>query len=155
MQPRGDGLETLQFSGSALSRRHIVKTLNLGNTLSRRLILAAAGLALCPYGAFAVGTAGDAQMLARDLLSGTVGGQRSVAAADPAKPTDDSHENRLDPQEQARDLILGIHPAGAASQTAGAGLQGDQKDAASLRVFSRAESGGQELAEEMILGKGG
>jgi hypothetical protein len=60
--------------------RFILKTFISSNTLGRRLMLASAGLLLCANGAFAAEVAGDAQMQARDLLSGTVGGRPKFTA---------------------------------------------------------------------------
>src|SRR6266436_9373346 len=49
----------------------------------------------------------DAQMQARDLLSGTVGGRAKTVDESPANPADGHQASSLDPQEQARQLILG------------------------------------------------
>ena len=104
-------------------------------------MLASAGLLLCANGALAAEVIGDAQMQARDLLSGTVGGRSTFADVSSAIPTDDRHVLNLDPQEQARDLILGKHFAATADQAA-------------VQRTDRADIDGQELAQRMLLGKG-
>ena len=124
------------------------------NTLGRRLMLASAGLLLCANGALAAEVVGDAQMQARDLLSGTVGGRPKIADVSSAVPTDDRHVLNLDPQEQARDLILGKNFAGTAHQAASLDSKTGATPAASVQRIRRADIGGQELAERMLLGKG-
>jgi hypothetical protein len=134
--------------------RFIMKTFISTNTLGRRLMLASAGLLLCANGAFAAEVAGDAQMQAGDLLSGTVGGRPKFADASSAIPTDDPQVPYLDPQEQARYLILGKKFAGTDPQAASFDSQTDAMPAASLQSIRRVDIGGQELAQRMILGKG-
>ena len=121
-----------------------------GNTLGRRLMLASAGLLLCANGALAAEVVGDVQMQARDLLSGTVGGQPKIADVSCAIPTDVLN---LDPQEEARDLILGKNVAGTAHQAASLDSKTDAMPAASVRRIRSADIGGQELAQRMLLGK--
>jgi hypothetical protein len=60
----------------------------------------------------------------------------------------------LDPQEQARDLILGNHFAAAADQAASLDSKSDAVRAASVQRTRRADIGGQEMAQAMLLGKG-
>jgi hypothetical protein len=117
-------------------------------------MLASAGLLLCANGALAAGVVGDAQMQARDLLSGTVGGRARIADVSSASPTDDRHVLNLDPQEQARDLILGKNSDGTAHQAASLGSKTDAMPTASVQRIRRADIGGQELADRMLLGKG-
>jgi hypothetical protein len=130
--------------------RFILKSFIPGNTLGRRLMLASAGLLLCANGGLAAEIVGDAQMQARDLLSGTVGGQPKIADVPRAIPTDVLN---LDPQEQARDLILGRNVAGAAHQAASLDSKTDSMPAASMQRIRSADIGGQELAQRMLLGK--
>src|SRR5882757_1093867 len=80
-----------------------VKTLKLG------LVLVSAAFLLHGNGVLAAEAAGDAQLQARDLLSGTVGGRARVVDASPAVGADGvgTPGLGLDPQEQARQLILG------------------------------------------------
>jgi len=120
------------------------------NTLGRRLMLASAGLLLCANGALAAEVVGDVQMQARDLLSGTVGGQPKIADVSCAIPTDVLN---LDPQEEARDLILGKNVAGTAHQAASLDSKTDAMPAPSVRRIRSADIGGQELAQRMLLGK--
>ena len=134
--------------------RFILKSFIPSNTLGRRLMLASAGLLLCANGALAAEVVGDAQMQARDLLSGTVGGRPKIADVSSAIPTDDRHVLNLDPQEQARDLILGKHFAATADQAANLDSKTDATIVASVQRTDRADIDGQELAQRMLLGKG-
>src|ERR1700722_14092543 len=77
-----------------------VKTLKYG------LVLISAAF-LLGNGVLAAGAVGDAQSQARDLLSGTVDGRVRVVDASPASGADGVRAPGLDPQEQARQLILG------------------------------------------------
>jgi hypothetical protein len=151
---RFDLSRTLSAAFTAHNWRFILKTFISSNTLGRRLMLASGGLLLCANGAFAAEIAGDVQMQARDLLSGTVGGRPQFADRSSAIPTDDRQVPYLDPQEQARDLILGRHFAGAAPQAPSHDSQTDAMPAASVQSVRRVNIGGQELAQRMILGKG-
>jgi hypothetical protein len=135
-------------------RRFILKSFIPSNTLGRRLMLASAGLLLCANGALAAEVVGDAQMQARDLLSGTVGGRAKTADVSSAIPTDVRHVRNLDPQEQARDLILGKNFSGTAHQAASPDSRTDAMPAATVQRIRRADIGGQELAQRMLLGNG-
>ena len=116
-------------------------------------MLASAGLLLCANGALAAEVVGDAQMQARDLLSGTVGGLPKIVDVSSAIPTDDRDVLNLDPQEQARDLILGKNFAGTAPQAASLDSESDAMPGATVQPIRRADIGGQELAQRMLLGK--
>ena len=124
------------------------------NKVGRRLMLASAGLLICANGALAAEVIGDAQVQARDLLSGTVAGQPKFADVSSAIPTDDQHAQYLEPQEQARDLLFRNHFAAAADQAARLDPKTDVTPAASVQHTRRANMGGQELAQGMLLGKG-
>ena len=124
------------------------------NKVVRRLTLASAVLWICVNGALAAEVVGDAQMQARALLSGPVGGRPTIADVSSAIPTDDRHVLNLDPQEQARDLILGENFAGTAHQAASLDSKTDAMPAASAQRIRRADIGSQELAQRMLLGKG-
>ena len=116
-------------------------------------MLASAGLLLCANGALAAEVVGDARMQARDLLSVTVCGRPTLADVSSAIPTDNRHVPNLDPQEQARDLILGKHFAGTAHQAASLDSETDAMPAPSVQPIRRADIGSQELAQRMLLGK--
>src|SRR5258708_26581356 len=133
--------------------RFILKSFIPSNTLGRRLMLASAGFLLCANGALAAEVVGDAQMPARDFLSGTVGGRPKIADVSSAVPTDDRHVLNLDPQEQARDLILGKNFAGTAHQAASLDSKTDAMPAASVQRIRSADIGGQEFAHRNLLGK--
>jgi hypothetical protein len=134
--------------------RFIVKSFILSNTFGRRLMLASAGLLLCANGALAAEVAGDAHMQASDLMSGTVGGRPKFADVSPAASTDDRHVPTLDPQEQARELILGKNYAGTSHQAASLDSMTDAIPVASVQPIRRADVDGQELAQRMLLGNG-
>jgi hypothetical protein len=134
--------------------RFILKSFIPSNTLGLRLMLASAGLLLCANGALAAEVVGDAQMQARDLLSGTVGGLPKMADVASAIPTDDRHVLNRDPQEQARDLIVGKHFAGTAHQAASLYSNADAMSVASVHRIRRADIDGQELAQRLLLGTG-
>jgi hypothetical protein len=130
-----------------------LKTFNSSNTLGRRLMLASAGLLLCANGAFAAEIAGDAQIHARDLLSGTVGGRPKFADASSAVPTDDP-QMYVVPQEQARQLILGKNPAGAAHHAARLDSKTGAMAAASMQSVRRVDIDGQKMAQDIVLRNG-
>src|SRR6202051_2204908 len=127
--------------------RFILKSCIPSNTLGRRLMLASAGVLLCAHGALAAGVVGDAQMQARDLLSGTVGGRAKIADVSSASPTDDRHVLNLDPQEQARDLILGKNFDGTAHQAASLDSTTVAMPTASVQRIGRVDIGGRGLAD--------
>jgi hypothetical protein len=135
--------------------RFILKTFIPRNALGRRLMLMSAGMLLYANGALSAEFVGDAQTQARDLLSGTVGGPARIDDVSSAIPTDDRHVPNLDPQEQARDLILGISNfVGTARQAISLDSKTEAAPADSARGIHRADADGQELAQRMILGKG-
>jgi organic hydroperoxide reductase OsmC/OhrA len=74
--------------------------------LSRRLLLISAAVLINANTVLAGDRVGDAQMQARDLLSGTVGG---TGAIDKTLAMSASHHQKsyADPQKQARQIILG------------------------------------------------
>jgi hypothetical protein len=98
---------------------------------------------------------GDAQMQARDLLSGTVGGRAKTVDASPAIPADGHRTPSLDPQEQARQLILGKPDSGGNKGRAVA-LEPtvNATPAASTQGNHRTYPDPQESARRMILGHG-
>jgi hypothetical protein len=131
-----------------------LKSFISSNTLGRRLMLASAGLLLCANGAFAAEVAGDAQMQARDLLSGTVGGEPKFAAVSSASPTDVRHAPYLDPQEQARDLILGKNFADTVHRAATLDSTTASMPSAAVQRFRSVDVDGQEMAQRMLRGIG-
>jgi hypothetical protein len=75
--------------------------------LNRRLILLSAAILFNANTVLAANRVGDAQMQARDLLSGTVGGRTKTVDKSFAISADHRQESYPDPQDQARRLILG------------------------------------------------
>jgi len=125
-----------------------VKTLKYG------LVLISAAF-LLGNGVLAAEAAGDAQSQARDLLSGTVGGRARVVDASPAVGPDGVREPGLDPQEQARQLILGKPNSDRIKEPAAAlGTQTNATSAVSAGGGHRTYADPQELARRMILGSG-
>ncbi len=114
-------------------------------TLARRLALLSAGLLLQSHTLFAAEIAADAQMQARDLLTGTVDGRPRIVDRSPAISSGEAQVFVADPQEQARRLILG--------QTSVDGIPDKRAASAeSHRVHGFGDP--QESARRMILGAG-
>ena len=120
---------------------------NPAKTLGFGLALISAVLPLQANNVLAAEFVGDAQMQARDLLSGTVGGRARTVDQSPVIPDDRHQTSSLDPQEQARQLLLG-KPAVAL----------EPKLKATPTVSARGDhstySDPQESARRMILGSG-
>jgi hypothetical protein len=118
-----------------------------------RLVLISAAILLHANNGLAAELVGDAQMQARDLLSGTVNGQAKTFDASPAIPADGHRTSNLDPQEQARQLILGKPNIGG---VAGRKVAIDSKTkgtpAVSARSKRREYFDPQKSAQRMILG---
>jgi hypothetical protein len=140
-------IHVLAFSVHYHHWRIIMTSMNFAKTLRRSLILVSAALVFQTGAASAADGVGDAQTQARELLGGkapsrpVVSTLRSEAAA--SLPG-------VEPQEQARRLILGI--------------QSFDKARAAVRMAStsevehgdrRAPINAQALAQRMILGHGG
>jgi len=125
------------------------------NTLRYGLVLVSAAFLLHGNGVLAAEAAGDAQSQARDLLSGTVGGRARVVDASPAVGADGVREPGLDPQEQARQLILGKPNSDRIKEPVAAlGTQTKAASAGSTQGGHRTHADPQELARRMILGSG-
>ena len=100
----------------------------------------------------AADSAGDAQVQARDLLSGTVGGRAKTIDESPANPADGHQTSGLDPQEQARQLILGkLH---VDNRAAALEPKVNTTRAVSARDDHDTYADPQESARRMILGHG-
>jgi hypothetical protein len=91
-------------------------------------------------------------MQARDLLSGTVG--RQPKFADVSSASSDDRVLYLDPQEQARELILGKHFASTAYPATSLDSTTHAMPKVSGPPIRRADIDGQEMAQRMLLGKG-
>ena len=72
-----------------------------------RLILSFAAILLHPNSVLASEYVGDGQMQAQDLLSGTVGGHAKSIDKSLQESADGDPTSNADPQDQARQLILG------------------------------------------------
>jgi hypothetical protein len=113
-------------------------------------VLASAGILLHAHSALAADALGDAQMQARDLLSRTIGGRSKTVQVAAAISADDAHAFNVEPQEQARQLIVG-KPSG--DRVAGR-VTGSDLEMTSVRGVRRAEADPQDTARRMLLGVG-
>jgi hypothetical protein len=117
-------------------------------TLARRLALLSAGLLLQSHTLLAAEIAADAQMQARDLLTGTVDGRPRIADRSPAIANGWAQASVVDPQEQARRLILGRPSLGGVYETAGSAESqrghgyGDPQDSARRMILGAGASSG-------------
>jgi hypothetical protein len=114
-------------------------------TLSRRLILISAAILINANTVLAADRIGDAQIQARDLLSGTVGGRSKIIDKSLAISAD--QKSYPDPQEQARQLVLG--------KPSFDGPVSRELAALSARRDARVHTDPLELARRMILGREG
>jgi hypothetical protein len=122
-------------------------------TIAQRLALLSAGLLVQSNTLFAAEIAPDAQMQARDLLTGTVEGRPRIVDQSPAISSDGPHGSVVDAQEQARRLILGQPSVGGiADKTAASASTTKKTSAESQRDHVYGDP--QELARRMILGVG-
>jgi hypothetical protein len=121
-------------------------------TSIRPLALLSAALLLQAGGALAAARAGDAQTQARELVSPTTAG-RTVAAQSNALPDGGTSLAALDPQEQARRVLLGTQRAGGEAEVA---VPRYAKSTSPVGVVGRSDrrvhSDAQEMARHMILG---
>jgi hypothetical protein len=120
-----------------------------------RLVLITVAILLYANSLLAAEWVGDAQMQARDLLSGTVGGRAKTFAASPVIPAYGHRTLTLDPQEQARELLSGKpNFGGVTGPTVASGSKTKPTPAVSARGQRRVSSDAQQSAQRMILGKG-
>jgi hypothetical protein len=115
-----------------------MKSLIPARTLGHGLMLISAAFLLHATNGLAAEFVGDAQMQAGDLLSGTSGGRPKIIESRTI-PEDSNATSRLDPQEQARQFILGKPKLGVVT---------------GRTIDHRADEDAQELARRMILGHG-
>jgi hypothetical protein len=120
----------------------------------RRLLLISAATLVTANSVVAANRVGDAQMQARDLLTGTVEWAKATDRS-PANSADLHQRSYPEPQQQARQLILG-KPSfeGPAGRKAAAQSKTNAAAPASARRKDRVHSDPQELARRMILGEG-
>jgi hypothetical protein len=118
-------------------------------TMALALVLASAGTLLHANGVLAADSIGDPQAQARDLLSGNIG-VRSKSVQIASFVSVDTHAFNVEPQEQARQLILGKLSGG---RVAGPIIGADAKTT-SVRGVGRAEADPQGAARRMVLGAG-
>ena len=120
--------------------------------LSYCLVLISAAILLHANNVLGAQLECDAQMQARDLLSGTVCGRDKIVGTSPVISAHSHQTLRLDPQEQARDLILGKRALDrVADRSLALGSTANVSAAVPARS-TRRDSDAQELARRMILG---
>jgi hypothetical protein len=133
----------------------MMNSLSPAKILGHGLVLISAVFLFHPVNALAAESAVDAQMQARDLLSGTVGGRAKTVGESPANPADGHQASSLDPQEQARQLILGKPNVDESNgQAAALEPKMNTAPAVSTRRTDGAYADPQESARRMILGHG-
>ena len=123
-------------------------------TLIYRLIPISAAILLHANNVLASEFVGDAQIQARDLLSGTVGGQAKTVDKSLPNSADGDQTSNVDPQDQARQLILGKTNFGKANGRAVAlEPKVNATPALSTQGNPRTYPDPQDSARRMILGK--
>jgi len=124
----------------------------LTKTSIRPLALLSAAFLLQSGGALTAARASDAQTQARELVSQTTAG-RSVAAQSNTLPDGETSPAALDPQEQARRVLLGTRSAGGVAEVAAPRYAKSTSPAGVVgRGDRRTHSDAQEMARRMILG---
>lgn len=124
----------------------------LTKTSNRPLVLLSAAFLLQTTGAPAATHAADAQSQARELVSPTTAG-RTVAAQSNALSDGGTSLPALDPQEQARRILLGARSVGGEAEVAAPRYAKSTSPAGVVgRGDRRAHSDAQEMARRMILG---
>jgi hypothetical protein len=122
-------------------------------SLGRRLILISAAIFINANTVHAGDRVGDAQIQARDLLAGTVGGK--TKSIDKSLVISADQRSYPDPQTQARELILGKPSfGGAAPREFSVQSKTNVPPLMSARRNDSAHTDPQELARRMILGAG-
>jgi hypothetical protein len=130
----------------------IMTSSKLTKTSNRPFLLLSAAFLLQTGGALVAARAGDAQTQARELVSQTTAG-RSAAAESNVLPDGTTSPAALDPQEQARRVLLGTQSAGGEAEVAAPRYAKSTSPAGVVgRDHRRAHSDAQEMARRMILG---
>jgi hypothetical protein len=124
---------------------------NHAKALGHGLVLFSSLFLLQANNVLAAEAVGDAQMQARDLLSGTVGGRTKIVDESRASSGSD-RTSSLDPQEQARRLILGKPHVGGTGGRVALEPTMNATPADSTRGDHRTYADPQESARRMILG---
>jgi len=119
-------------------------------TMALAFALASAGTLLHANGVLAADFIGDPQTQARDLLSGNIGGRSESIQIAPVVSAGDAHSFSVEPQEQARQLILG-KPIG--DRVPGR-IIGTEAKMTSVRGVRRAEADPQDAARRLLLAGG-
>jgi hypothetical protein len=121
--------------------------------LSRRLILVSAAILVNATTVLAASGVGDAQMQARDLLSGAAGGSSKILDRPLAIGADRHQQSFPDAQTQARRMILAKSSFGGTSSREFVVLSKANVEApVAARRIGSAHPDAQESARRMILG---
>jgi hypothetical protein len=132
-----------------------MKSSVLTQTPIRRLMLISAAILIYADGALAADFVGDAQMQAQELLTGTADVRLNAIDRRITTPTNGHQVSSSDPQEQARQILLGTF--GLARITSRR-ISADSKRGTISAVTARDNPvyvDAQESARRMILGIGG
>jgi hypothetical protein len=130
----------------------IMTSSKLTKTSNRPLVLLTAAFLWQTAGALPATHAADAQSQARELVSPTTAG-RTVAAQSTALPNGETSVVALDPQEQARRILLGTRSAVGEAEAAAARHAKSTSPAGVVgRDHRSAHADAQEMARRMILG---
>jgi pseudouridine-5'-phosphate glycosidase len=140
-----------RFGCSTQDWRIIMNSRISMKTLSRRLILICAAILINANTVLAANHGADAQMQARDLLAGTVGGRSKFSDKSLPTSADTHQQSYLDPQAQARQLILGNSSVDVSRQFAVLSKTNVAVPVSARRIDS-AHTDPQESARRMILG---
>ena len=116
------------------------------------LALISAAILLYANNGLAADSVGDAQMQARDLLAGAVNGRAKTFDASPANPAGGHRAPNVDPQEQARRLVLGKPTVGVVTSLRAAASKTRGSPAVSTGGKRQGYSDPQKSAQRMILG---
>lgn len=121
------------------------------NSMGRLLLLGSAAFLIHAGAVLAADRADDAQAQARELLAGTA--KRSTVAIAVALPATTSRD-ALEPQEQARRLVLGAPRVRPVESYAALSSKTISSSGAERRSTRRVHPDGQALAARMITGAG-
>ena len=122
-------------------------------TFAPRLAVLSAALLLHTYPAFSAETSDDPQMQARELLSRTISPSLKAVDESAILSGDQTQAPAVDPQEQARRLILG-DPGTRAGAKRAASLAPRIADSTAESDANRTHADPQDSARRMILGPG-
>lgn len=134
------------------NRRTIIITPIMTKVPVHCLALISAAVLLYANNGLAADSVGDAQMQARDLLAGTVNGRDKAFDASHTNPAGGHRAPEVDPQEQARRLVLGKPTVGVVTSLRSAAPKTTVSPTVSAGGKRQGYSDPQKSAQRMILG---